>query len=152
DQHDALPILTFDGWHNLTRFVTEITNGVVHVAATGNPGSQITAPGDSGGLCTGADGGIEAVVSAGSWRCVDGSTGDNCKASITSVTDAYWLVTQPWAGIINAIAGKKPLAVWSDRFSDGNGWNSGPEHYSTIQYVDVTGDGRADVCGRGSSG
>src|SRR6185503_4350932 len=52
----------------------------------------------------------------------------------------------------NAIAGKKPLAVWNEVFSDAGGWNAGPEYYSTIAYVDVSGDGRADVCGRGGSG
>jgi hypothetical protein len=40
---------------------------------------------------------------------------------------------------------------WSTAFSDADGWNE-PEYYSTIRFVDVTGDGKADVCGRGSMG
>src|SRR5207237_801209 len=37
-------------------------------------------------------------------------------------------------------------------FSDNNGagWDS-PKYYPTIQYADVTGDGRADVCARNSA-
>ena len=34
---------------------------------------------------------------------------------------------------------------------DGNGWNV-PQYYSTIVVADVTGDGKADVCGRGWGG
>lgn len=36
-------------------------------------------------------------------------------------------------------------------FSDGNGWRA-PEYYSTLAMADVNGDGRMDVCGRGSAG
>lgn len=36
-------------------------------------------------------------------------------------------------------------------FSDSNGWNL-PEHYSTLRFVDVNGDGHSDVCGRGDAG
>lgn len=36
-------------------------------------------------------------------------------------------------------------------FSDANGWDR-PEHYGTMHYVDVDGDGRAEVCGRGDIG
>src|SRR5690606_8023468 len=44
------------------------------------------------------------------------------------------------------------LSLWNSSFSDGNGWNTGPEYYETLQFPDVTGDGRADVCGRGAGG
>jgi hypothetical protein len=37
-------------------------------------------------------------------------------------------------------------------FSDANGWNAGPQYYSTIQFSDVNGDGNIDVCGRGIPG
>ncbi|MGH2897336.1 MAG: FG-GAP repeat domain-containing protein, partial [Solirubrobacteraceae bacterium] len=45
-----------------------------------------------------------------------------------------------------------PLSLWVANFSDAAGWNAGPFYYSTIRLTDVTGDGRADVCGRGSGG
>jgi phenylacetate-coenzyme A ligase PaaK-like adenylate-forming protein len=45
-----------------------------------------------------------------------------------------------------------PATLWQPSFSDVNGWNSGPQYYSTIRFNDVNGDGRADVCGRGSTG
>lgn len=37
------------------------------------------------------------------------------------------------------------------QFSDVNSWNL-PQHYSTIRVVDVNGDGKADICGRGWAG
>src|SRR5262245_13701789 len=36
-------------------------------------------------------------------------------------------------------------------FSDANGWNQ-PYHYATIRYPDLDGNGRSDVCGRGTFG
>jgi len=42
--------------------------------------------------------------------------------------------------------------LWQQGFSDSNGWNAGPQYYSTIQFADINGDRRADVCGRGSTG
>jgi hypothetical protein len=42
--------------------------------------------------------------------------------------------------------------VWQPSFSDAAGWNSGPQYYSTIQFADINGDGKADVCGRGNAG
>ena len=41
--------------------------------------------------------------------------------------------------------------LWTTQFSDAAGWNQ-PQYYSTIRLADVNGDGRADVCGRGSAG
>ena len=43
------------------------------------------------------------------------------------------------------------LAIWQPEFSDASGWNQ-PQYYSTIQFPDVNGDGKADVCGRGIGG
>ncbi len=45
-----------------------------------------------------------------------------------------------------------PVSLWSDNFSDGNGWDSSPAYYSTIQFPDINGDGKADMCGRGGAG
>jgi RHS repeat-associated protein len=36
-------------------------------------------------------------------------------------------------------------------WSTANGWGD-PKYYSTIQYPDINGDGKADVCGRGAAG
>jgi trypsin/VCBS repeat protein len=44
------------------------------------------------------------------------------------------------------------VSVWQSNFSDAAGWNSGPQYYSTIRFVDLDGDGKADLCGRGSAG
>lgn len=42
--------------------------------------------------------------------------------------------------------------LWSTNYSDANGWSAGPQYYKTIRFPDVNGDGRADLCGRGSAG
>jgi hypothetical protein len=41
--------------------------------------------------------------------------------------------------------------LWSDAFSDANGWNTA-SHYDTLVYSDIDADGRVDVCGRGTGG
>src|SRR5581483_10430948 len=41
--------------------------------------------------------------------------------------------------------------LWSNNFTDGFGW-AGASYYPTIKFPDVTGDGKADVCGRGNAG
>jgi len=41
---------------------------------------------------------------------------------------------------------------WDQTFSNSNNWNSNPGYWSTIQFADVTGDGKPDVCGRAWSG
>jgi hypothetical protein len=44
------------------------------------------------------------------------------------------------------------VTIWRDNFSDANGWKGDPAYWTTIQYPDVNGDGKADVCGRGGGG
>src|SRR5262249_16001666 len=44
-----------------------------------------------------------------------------------------------------------PLTLQLPEFSDANGWSQ-PQHYQTLWLVDADGDGRADVCGRGTAG
>src|SRR5687767_8044795 len=43
------------------------------------------------------------------------------------------------------------MASWDTAFSDANGWTAA-KYYATIRLADVSNDGRADVCGRGSLG
>ncbi|RKG63016.1 VCBS repeat-containing protein, partial [Corallococcus terminator] len=45
-----------------------------------------------------------------------------------------------------------PTSTWSTAYSDINGWYANASNWQTIQFADLNGDGRADVCGRGSSG
>jgi hypothetical protein len=42
--------------------------------------------------------------------------------------------------------------TWDGNFSNAAGWQTDPAYYSTIRLTDVNGDGRLDVCGRGSAG
>jgi len=39
-------------------------------------------------------------------------------------------------------------SLWSDVFNDPGGWAAFPSYYSTIQFPDRNGDGKADDCGR----
>lgn len=42
--------------------------------------------------------------------------------------------------------------VWTNFFDDGGGWNLKPDMWTTIRFPDLNGDGKADICGRASSG
>jgi hypothetical protein len=42
--------------------------------------------------------------------------------------------------------------LWSNLYSDQNFWDSDESHWGTIQYADINGDKKADVCGRGFDG
>ena len=44
-----------------------------------------------------------------------------------------------------------PTQVTGPAWSDAAGWNK-PESFTTIQFADINGDGRADVCGRSAAG
>jgi hypothetical protein len=43
------------------------------------------------------------------------------------------------------------LQQWDTSFSDAGGWNQAP-YGTTIMFADLNGDGKADVCGRGTNG
>ncbi len=45
-----------------------------------------------------------------------------------------------------------PPKFWNSSFSDQGLWKSHPAYWSTIQFPDVNGDGKDDVCGRGIDG
>jgi hypothetical protein len=42
--------------------------------------------------------------------------------------------------------------LWNGSFSDAGGWAASAAFYGTIQFPDVNGDGKPDVCGRGHAG
>lgn len=45
-----------------------------------------------------------------------------------------------------------PVELWNQDFADNGGWAGSPDLWQTIQFPDINGDGRADVCGRSNSG
>ncbi|MDB4993538.1 MAG: repeat protein [Myxococcaceae bacterium] len=53
--------------------------------------------------------------------------------------------------VVAAGAGKFGDGIRGPAWSDASGFNK-PEHYSSIQFADVNGDGKADVCGRDADG
>jgi hypothetical protein len=52
----------------------------------------------------------------------------------------------------NGTNGFGPASRWHDDFSDSANWNANEYYWGTIQFPDVNGDGKADICGRGYSG
>jgi uncharacterized protein (DUF2141 family) len=55
-------------------------------------------------------------------------------------------------GISNGTSAFSAVTVWQADFSDAGAWNTSASYYATIQFPDINGDGKADVCGRGVSG
>jgi hypothetical protein len=55
-------------------------------------------------------------------------------------------------GLSNGASGFGTTSAWGPGFSDGDGWNSNQSFWGTLQYPDVNGDGRADLCGRVNDG
>ena len=51
----------------------------------------------------------------------------------------------------NKAGGFAPATLWIADFTDALGWQAVP-YGSTLQFADVNGDGKADVCGRGPAG
>lgn len=41
---------------------------------------------------------------------------------------------------------------WSTEFSDADDWDAAPQYFQTVQFPDVNGDGKADVCARSAAG
>ena len=59
------------------------------------------------------------------------------------------------AGILCALSNGSSFGttqLWNSAFSDSNGWAASQSYYSTIRFSDINGDGKADVCGRGTAG
>jgi hypothetical protein len=57
-----------------------------------------------------------------------------------------------WCAISNGSSAFTNIARWDSSMSDANGWASGPQYWATIEFPDVNGDGKADLCGRGGDG
>lgn len=55
-------------------------------------------------------------------------------------------------GLSNGIDGFADSTIWVAAFTDLDGWAGASSHWGSIQFVDVTGDGAADVCGRSTGG
>jgi hypothetical protein len=60
-----------------------------------------------------------------------------------------WCALSEWK--LGNVASFGVPTLWNDAYSDANGW-ANPIYTDTIQLGDVNGDGRRDVCGRGSAG
>jgi hypothetical protein len=45
-----------------------------------------------------------------------------------------------------------PSSFWTNNYSDVHGWKQTAAYWETIQFPDLNGDGRADVCGRAADG
>ncbi|WP_437760232.1 FG-GAP-like repeat-containing protein [Sorangium sp. So ce1389] len=43
-------------------------------------------------------------------------------------------------------------SYWTSQYSNANGWSEAEYYWGTIQYPDLNGDGKQDVCGRASGG
>ena len=57
-------------------------------------------------------------------------------------------------GVYCALAGQYDFGTptrWSYNYGDNYGWSL-PYYYKTVDFPDVNGDGKADICGRGSAG
>ncbi len=57
-------------------------------------------------------------------------------------------------GLSNGKDGFGPILPWAPAFADGGAtpWANDGSHFLTIQYPDLNGDGKQDVCGRGVDG
>ena len=44
------------------------------------------------------------------------------------------------------------IFIWTSEFQNNGVWESDPKYYTTIQFADLDGDGKDDICGRGTVG
>ena len=55
-------------------------------------------------------------------------------------------------GLSNGTSGFAAPTTWETRFSDALGFNGDATLWGTIQFPDLNGDGRADICARAGTG
>ncbi len=55
-------------------------------------------------------------------------------------------------GLSNSVDGFVGVSLWTTAMSDLDGWNATPDHWGTIQFADIDGDGNDDLCGRATTG
>jgi hypothetical protein len=92
----------FGQWRTLTGLPLSLSNDVLNVNATA-AGTEITAPGDSGGLCTvfgESPSEAAAVVSGGSFECADDTSAASCSSTITKIDTSGWRVTADFADFV----------------------------------------------------
>ncbi len=140
------------GWGSAQRYYSTIQLA----DPNGDGVADVCGRGDAGVVCAITDGGV--------WR----------SASFTDVTswgDPRYYPSVQWAdvtgdgrsdacargilGISCSTAldgGLGPYTGWSNEFSDADGWGSSAAYFQTVQFPDVNGDGKADVCGRSVQG
>ena len=70
----------------------------------------------------------------------DGSS-DVCGRGAAGISCATWNGTDNFNTPVN----------WTSDYGDAGGWNN-PQYYSSIQYGDVNGDGKIDICARAGGG
>src|SRR5262249_34216735 len=44
------------------------------------------------------------------------------------------------------------VTKWDSYYADSGVWDEDPKYWSTIQFPDINGDGKADICGRAPNG
>ena len=114
--------------------------------------------GDSGGpaLFRAADGRFEVggVISTTFATCPDPEEESQMAFVPRPFLDAVAMgdpfCRSSWDSCVLATSGN--LSLRASSFSDANGWHTSPSFWETIRFPDVSGDGRADVCGRGANG
>jgi len=68
-------------------------------------------------------------------------TGDGAADACARRSDGVWCAINNGSGNFGA------ATTWTSEYSDAAGWNE-PQYGRTIQFGDISGDGRADLCGR----
>lgn len=56
-----------------------------------------------------------------------------------------------YCALNNRNGGFSPATLWLADFTDASGWSTA-SYGTTLQFADINGDGKADVCGRGAAG
>lgn len=117
-------------------------------------------------VCGRGPNGLVCAVSTGTAFAVPSSWNSSYSDADGYTIDMYWktlsfpdlngdskadLCARGGAGMLCALSTGTAFSApsaWTSEYSSAGGWDD-PDHYKTIQYVDINGDGKADVCGRG---